>query len=249
MIDDVNRTDNPNVSSPESAQQIEELHEEDATIDIKFEGNPLESTSDAAEADVYVMAEETADPGSTAGTAQGGDYSSAVADLERQIEGLKAQLEDRTGQYMRIAADFENYRKRTSKEKEDLEVQIKGNTVTELLPVVDNFERARSHIKPQTEAEMTIHKSYQSVYKQLVDCLKRLGVSAMRAEGQEFDPNLHEAVMREPTHAQPEGHVLEEFVRGYVLGDRVLRHAMVKVAAAPESEPASSSSGEDSPAE
>ncbi|MBD0334518.1 MAG: nucleotide exchange factor GrpE [Cyanobacteria bacterium Co-bin13] len=249
MIDDVNRTDNPNVSSPEPAEQIEELHEEDATIDIKFEGDSLESTSDAAAADVFVMGEETAGSASAAGAAQSGDYSSTVADLERQVEGLKAQLEDRTGQYMRIAADFENYRKRTSKEKEDLEVQIKGSTVTELLPVVDNFERARSQIKPQTEAEMTIHKSYQSVYKQLVDCLKRLGVSAMRAEGQEFDPNLHEAVMREPTDKQPEGTVLEEFVRGYVLGDRVLRHAMVKVAAPPEPGSASSSSSEDGSAE
>lgn len=81
---------------------------------------------------------------------------------------------------------------------------------------------------------MAIHKSYQGVYKQLVEALKRLGVSAMRAEGQEFDPMLHEAVMREPTAEHPEGTVIEEFVRGYQLGDRVLRHAMVKVAAPPK---------------
>ena len=111
---------------------------------------------------------------------------------------------------------------------------MKRTTLTEILPVVDNFERARSHLKPQTDAELSIHKSYQSVYKQLVDCLKRLGVSAMRPEGSEFDPNLHEAVMRQPTDEQPEGTVLEELVRGYFLGERVLRHAMVKVAAAPE---------------
>lgn len=111
---------------------------------------------------------------------------------------------------------------------------MKRNTITELLPVVDNFERARSHLKPQTDSEMTIHKSYQGVYKQLVDCLKRLGVSPMRPEGQEFDPNLHEAVMREPTDEHPEGTVLEELVRGYYLGERVLRHAMVKVAAPKE---------------
>jgi molecular chaperone GrpE len=248
MIDDVNRTENPNVSSSEAAEQIEELHEEDAAIDIEFEGATLDPTAElASDGDEIAAADVELDP--TAGAASSGDYAALVADLERQVQGLKAQLEDRTGQYMRIAADFENYRKRTSKEKEDLEVQIKGNTVTELLPVVDNFERARSQIKPQTEAEMTIHKSYQSVYKQLVDCLKRLGVSAMRAEGQEFDPNLHEAVMREPSQDHPEGTVLEEFVRGYVLGDRVLRHAMVKVAAPPEGDATSSSSGEDSPAQ
>ncbi|MBD2616005.1 heat shock protein GrpE [Nostoc linckia z18] len=164
--------------------------------------------------------------------------TAALAELTQQIESLKVQLEERSTQYMRIAADFENYRKRTSKEKEELEAQMRRNTILELLPVVDNFERARSHLKPQSDGEMTIHKSYQGVYKQLVDTLKRLGVSPMRPEGQEFDPNLHEAVMREPTDEHPEGTVLEELVRGYYLGDRVLRHAMVKVAAPKEDTPA-----------
>ncbi|MDH6059081.1 nucleotide exchange factor GrpE [Chrysosporum bergii ANA360D] len=163
--------------------------------------------------------------------------TAVLADLNQQIESLKGQLEERSTQYMRIAADFENYRKRTSKEKEDLELQVKRNTILELLPVVDNFERARSHLKPQTDGEMTIHKSYQGVYKQLVDCLKRIGVSPMRPEGQQFDPNLHEAVMREPTDEHSEGTVLEELVRGYYIGDRVLRHSMVKVAAPKEDTP------------
>ncbi|KAM3098681.1 nucleotide exchange factor GrpE [Phormidesmis sp. 146-35] len=169
------------------------------------------------------------------------DYQSAFMDLrstfaakEREAEALKAQLEDRSSQYMRIAADFENFRRRTQKEKEDLELKVKIDTINELLPVVDNFERARSHIKPQNDGEMNIHKSYQSVYKQLVDCLKRVGVAPMRSEGKEFDPNLHEAVMRQPTSEHPEGTVIEELVRGYMMGDRVLRHAMVKVAAPPE---------------
>ncbi|MBH8553933.1 nucleotide exchange factor GrpE [Nostocaceae cyanobacterium CENA357] len=160
--------------------------------------------------------------------------TAALAALTQQVESLKTQLEERSTQYMRIAADFENYRKRTQKEKEELDAQVKRNTILELLPIVDNFERARSHLKPQSEGEMTMHKSYQGVYKQLVDSLKRLGVSPMRPEGQEFDPNLHEAVMREPTDEHPEGTVLEELVRGYYLGDRVLRHAMVKVAAPKE---------------
>ncbi|WP_017298327.1 nucleotide exchange factor GrpE [Nodosilinea nodulosa] len=217
MVDDIRQTEHDPASEPEA---IEEILEEDA-IDIDFD-------------DVVEAAAATVDP-AEAPTAEGARVeSAAVADLERQVAGLKAQLEDRANQSMRIAADFENYRKRTSKEKDDLATQIKGDTIIELLPVVDNFERARSQIKPQTEAEMTIHKSYQSVYKQLVETLKRLGVSAMRAEGQEFDPLLHEAVMREPTADYPEGVVIEEFVRGYQLGDRVLRHAMVKVAAPPE---------------
>jgi len=173
--------------------------------------------------------------------------AAVLSQLTSQIESLKAQLEDRQNQYIRIAADFENFRKRTLKEKEDLEQQVKRNTITELLPVVDNFERARSQIKPQTEGEMTIHKSYQSVYKQLVECLKRLGVAPMRPEGQEFDPNIHEAVIREATDEHPEGTVLEELVRGYYLGERVLRHAMVKVAA-PKEDVIPSEENESSPA-
>ncbi|MBO3461345.1 nucleotide exchange factor GrpE [Aetokthonos hydrillicola Thurmond2011] len=165
--------------------------------------------------------------------------TAVIAEMTQQIESLKTQLEDRNTQYMRIAADFENYRKRTQKEKEEVEQQVKRNTIIDLLPVVDNFERARAQLKPQTDGEMTIHKSYQGVYKQLVDSLKRLGVSPMRPEGQPFDPNLHEAVMREPTDEYSEGTVLEELVRGYYLGERVLRHAMVKVAALKEDTPPS----------
>lgn len=169
-------------------------------------------------------------------TPEGVEKQPDVVALTQELEALKLQAEERTGQFMRIAADFENFRKRTQREKEELEQQIKCNTVVELLPVVDNFERARSQIKPQGEEAMAIHKSYQGVYKDLVDRLKRIGVAPMRSEGKEFDPNMHEAVMRESTDEFPEGTVIEELVRGYLLGERVLRHAMVKVAALPELE-------------
>ncbi|MBE9257749.1 MULTISPECIES: nucleotide exchange factor GrpE [Aphanizomenonaceae] len=203
--------------------------------DSPSEINPQDSSSEANEQ----VANQINEQGDNILTEENGNATanhievdiSVLADLSQQIETLKAQLEDRSTQYMRIAADFENYRKRTAKEKEEIDLQVKRNTITELLPVVDNFERARAHLKPQGDGEMTIHKSYQGVYKQLVDCLKRLGVAPMRPEGQEFDPNLHEAVMREPTDEHPEGTILEELVRGYYFGDRVLRHAMVKVAA------------------
>lgn len=160
-----------------------------------------------------------------------------MASMEALIlanQAFTAQIEDLKSQYARLAADFDNFRKRTQKEKEELDLQAKCATIRELLPVVDNFERAKEQIKPQNDGEMNIHKSYLSVYKQMVDCLKRIGVSAMYPKGEPFDPNLHEAVMREATADHEEGTVMEEFRRGYMLGDRVLRHAMVKVAAAPE---------------
>jgi molecular chaperone GrpE len=165
--------------------------------------------------------------------------------LKEQLDQQKAQNEAIKSQYIRNVADFENFRKRTSREKEDLEYQVKRNTLTELLPAIDNFERARLQIKPANDGEMAIHKSYQGVYKQIVDVLKRIGVSPMRPEGQPFDPNLHEAVFREPTDEYEEGVVMEQLVRGYLLGDRVLRHAMVKVAATKEDTPISDTESEE----
>lgn len=227
--------------------QLEEMQASDT------DGNTLqgEPSAEAPSSDKLDSAEPLTEESVLEDLTDSTDYEAAFMDLrstfatkEREAEALKAQLEDRSNQYMRIAADFENFRRRTQKEKEDLEQKIKRDTINELLPVVDNFERARSHIKPQTDGEMNIHKSYQSVYKQLVDCLKRVGVAPMRSEGKEFDPNLHEAVMREPTSEYSEGTVVEELVRGYLLGDRVLRHAMVKVAAPPEDNAGSAEAAE-----
>jgi molecular chaperone GrpE len=173
-----------------------------------------------------------------------------MANLEQEIAKLHQQLDEQTQQaeanqkrYISLAAEFDNFRKRTQKEKEDLEIQIKCKTIAELLPVIDNFDRARTQLKPTTDGEMGIHKSYQSVYKNFVDGLKRLGVSAMRPEGQPFDPSYHEAMLREYTDEYPEGTVIEQLVRGYLLGDQVLRHAMVKVAAAKDPDQVSEGSG------
>jgi len=169
------------------------------------------------------------------------NYQEVIAALQEQVALLKQQLDEQTEktesfktQYIRIAADFDNFRKRTSKDKETLESQVKRNTILELLSVIDNFERARNQIKPSNDGEKGIHKSYQGVYKILVDSLKRIGVSPMRPEGQPFDPNYHEAMLREPTDEYPEGTVMEELVRGYLIDEQVLRHAMVKVAAPKE---------------
>ncbi len=164
--------------------------------------------------------------------------------LQEEIDTLKQQLEEQTQQvdaykkrYITLAAEFDNFRKRTEKEKEELETKTKGKTLMEILGVVDNFERARTQIKPANDGEMGIHKSYQGVYKTLVESLKRLGVSPMRSEGQPFDPTYHEAMMREYTDEHPEGTVIEQLVRGYTLGEQVLRHALVKVAAPKEADP------------
>lgn len=170
--------------------------------------------------------------GQEAGSQQISDQGS---DLAGQLAALKAEHEALNGQYMRLAADFDNFRKRQSRDSEDLRLQITCSTLGEILPVVDNFDRARQQLNPQHEEAQALHRSYQGLYKQLVDVFKQLGVSPMRVEGEPFDPSLHEAVLREPSEAHAEDVVIEELQRGYHLNGRVLRHALVKVSMGPGS--------------
>jgi molecular chaperone GrpE len=156
-----------------------------------------------------------------------------VRALEAELEALRSEHESVRSQYMRIAADFDNFRKRQSRDQDDLRLQITCTTLSEILPVVDNFERARQQLDPQAEEAQAIHRSYQGLYKQLVEVFKQLGVAPMRVEGEPFDPNLHEAVLREPSEDHHEDVVIAELQRGYQLNGRVLRHALVKVSMGP----------------
>jgi molecular chaperone GrpE len=183
-------------------------------------------------------AAETAGPADLHGEASasdqfGSDPAARVAELEQQLASLREQHENLNGQYMRLAADFDNFRKRQSRDQEDQRLQITCSTLSEILPVVDNFDRARQQLNPQHEEAQNLHRSYQGLYKQLVDVFKQLGVSPMRVEGEPFDPTLHEAVLREPSEQHPEDVVIEELQRGYHLNGRVLRHALVKVSMGP----------------
>ncbi|MCP9776469.1 nucleotide exchange factor GrpE [Cyanobium sp. Tous-M-B4] len=177
-----------------------------------------------------------ATPEIEAGQEAGSDQiSDQGSDLAGQLAALKAEHEGLNGQYMRLAADFDNFRKRQSRDSEDLRLQITCSTLGEILPVVDNFDRARQQLNPQHEEAQALHRSYQGLYKQLVDVFKQLGVSPMRVEGEPFDPSLHEAVLREPSETHAEDVVIEELQRGYHLNGRVLRHALVKVSMGPGS--------------
>ncbi len=154
-------------------------------------------------------------------------------DNEARLEQLEREHETLKSQYMRIAADFDNFRKRQSRDQDDLKLQLTCNTLSEILPVVDNFERARQQLNPEGDEAIALHRNYQNLYKQLVDVLKKLGVAPMRVEGQSFDPTLHEALLREPSETVLEDIIIEELVRGYHLNGRVLRHAQVKVSMGP----------------
>ena len=161
------------------------------------------------------------------------DPANRLQQLEQELNSLKQEHEAVQSQYMRIAADFDNFRKRQVRDQDDLRQQLVCSTLTEILPVVDNFERARQQLNPEGEEAQALHRSYQGLYKQLVDVLKQQGVARMDVVGQEFDPTLHEAVLREENQEHAEDIVCEELQRGYHRDGRVLRHAMVKVSMGP----------------
>ena len=161
------------------------------------------------------------------------DPADRLQQLEQELHSLKQEHETLQSQYMRIAADFDNFRKRQSRDQDDIRQQLVCSTLSEILPVVDNFERARQQLNPEGDEAQALHRSYQGLYKQLVDVLKQQGVARMEVVGQLFDPTLHEAVLREESTEQPEDVVIEELQRGYHLNGKVLRHALVKVSMGP----------------
>ena len=156
-----------------------------------------------------------------------------ILNTDARLEQLEQEHETLKNQYVRIAADFDNFRKRQSRDQDDLKMQLISKSLSAILPIVDNFERARQQLKPESEEAQSLHRSYQGLYKQLVDVLKQLGVAPMRVLGIQFDPNLHEAVLREPSDQYKEDFIIEELQRGYHLDGKVLRHALVKVSMGP----------------
>lgn len=133
------------------------------------------------------------------------------------------ELKDRV---LRTMADYENYRKRADREKQDYFKYALADTIRDLLPILDNFDRALDHAEEGDD----FHKGVSLIYKQLFDVLKRHGVRVIDESGVHFDPNIHEAVVREENPEVPSHTVVAVLQKGYFLHDRLLRPAMVKVA-------------------
>ncbi|HIT01738.1 MAG TPA: nucleotide exchange factor GrpE [Candidatus Enterenecus merdae] len=178
--------------------------------------------------------EQAADPQQAASAQQPAQEQASVPPQEGQ-EGLgqgaelqqaQAALADQQEQYLRLAAEYDNYRKRTAKEKESAWVQARADTVAAFLPVYDNLERA---LKQQTQDE-AYAKGVEMTMKGLQDVLAKLGVEQIPALGERFDPNCHNAVMHVEDESVGESTVVEVFQQGFACGDKVIRVAMVKVA-------------------
>ena len=144
---------------------------------------------------------------------------------------LQEEYDKLNNQYIRLAADFDNYRKRQAQERESLLKYGAEDTLKKLIEVLDNFDRGEKAIQDIEDCEK-VKESFNLVYKQLKDALGKVGLETIDCVGQEFDPNFHEAVMQTPTSEHPEHTIIAELQKGYKLGDRVLRPALVNVATA-----------------
>lgn len=142
---------------------------------------------------------------------------------------LQEKYNTLNNQYIRLAADFENFRKRTEQEREALLKYGAENTLKKMLEVLDNFERGLKAIETVDDCDK-VKECYNLAYKNFTDVLTKSGLETIKAEGEVFDPNFHEAVMQTPTKEHPENTIIAELQKGYKLGDKVLRPTLVNVA-------------------
>lgn len=148
--------------------------------------------------------------------------------VSKEVEELKRQSEDNYNRLLRMQADFDNYKKRVAKEREDMYCTALETIVGQLLPVVDNIERATAAFRNDQLDEKYI-SGVEMVEKQLIDVLEKNSVKEIEALGHDFDPNIHHAVMQAPGEDKDENKVMEVFQKGYALGNKVIRPTLVKV--------------------
>lgn len=170
--------------------------------------------------------EEPAEAPEEAGEAAPETYTVTREQMER-METLAKELSEQQDKFLRLAAEYDNYRKRTAKEKENIYADAKIETLTALLPVYDNLERGLAQYGDEDSPH---RKGLEMIFAQFKESLAKLGVTTIDAVGQPFDPEKHNAVMHVDDEALGQNTVVEILRQGFLLGDRVLRFAMVKVA-------------------
>ena len=149
-----------------------------------------------------------------------------VEEVKETIE--KEKYDELYDKYLRLMAEYDNFKKRTQKEKEELFDYATADTIEKLLPVIDNLQRALDSIKE--EEKNTFSDGVEMVYKQILEIFEKLNVSEIEAVGKEFDPNLHNAVMHVEDENLDANTIVEEFMKGYKHKEKVIRYSMVKVA-------------------
>ncbi|OHX51758.1 nucleotide exchange factor GrpE [Planococcus faecalis] len=151
--------------------------------------------------------------------------SEEESSITDEAEELRAQLEAEQNKYLRLLADFDNFKRRTQKDKEIANKFRSQSLLADILPVLDNFERALS-LTTSSEESASLLKGVEMVQKSLIEAVNREGLAEIKAVGEPFDPNFHQAVMQEKDESAEAGIVLQELQKGYMLKDRVIRPAM-----------------------
>lgn len=194
----------------------------------------FEETSAAAEDTASEQTEDEVDFSSETVLDEAGQAEEALEteiieeDSEDEITKLKEELEAEQNKYLRLLADYDNFKRRNQKDKE-IQTKFRSQSLlTDLLPVLDNFERALA-VEAKSEEGTALLKGVEMVQKSLLEAVKREGLEEVEAVGQPFNPNFHQAVMQEKDENAESGIVLQELQKGYTLKGRVLRPAMVKV--------------------
>jgi len=156
------------------------------------------------------------------------------SDLQVQIESLTAERSILYDQLLRRQAEFENYRKRIERERAETFQRSRADVLLEMIPILDNLERALLSIEENEGGPDATRHGVELIHKQFKDALMKFGLRPVESLGCAFDPHVHEAVTIEPTDEHKENTIIEEFQKGYKIGDRLLRPAKVKVASQPE---------------
>jgi molecular chaperone GrpE len=177
----------------------------------------IEHELPSAESDEAVSSESRGSPG--------------VADVEAEMEALRAERASYLDRLARLQAEFDNFRKRSVKEQQDFRDYALAEALRSLLPILDSLDRA---LKTSDASVQDFHSGIELIDKQFHDALAKLGVEPIPAEGEVFDPNLHQAIQMVDTAEVEDNHVIDELQRGYRIKDRLLRPAMVRVAHNPK---------------
>ena len=200
-----------------------------------------ENKNNTAEDVIEEKAEETLDPNTTESVEAEASPETAedesplkhkdkkkLKKAEAEIEKLTAQLAEEQDKYLRLMAEYDNFRKRTAKEREGIYTDAYCDALSQILPIIDNLERAAQYSADDPDSPMA--KGIELTIKSCVEALNKMGVYEIEAIGKQFDPNLHNAVMHIDDEAFGENEIVEVFMKGYIKGEKVLRFSMVKVA-------------------
>ena len=192
-----------------------------------FESEELDANEDAQETVAQTEDTVAEDQVQDAEKISGKDKKKAKK-LEAEIEKLNADLAIEQDKYMRLYAEYDNFRRRSAKEREGIYTDAYCDALEQILPILDTLERAAQFSGDDAESPMA--KGLELTLKSFVETINKMGVYEIEALGKEFDPNLHNAVMHVDDESVGENTVVEVFMKGYKKGDKILRHSMVKVA-------------------